>query len=211
MSFNIGVHKIHGTTLDTYKIAVATFSITDKANRVKFLEKTFLIVNVSPEIVLEILLSLFEWCRYWFLGSGTPVENLYHLRGRLDYQTVKGRLEPSQLITNHYYLEGNGILSVNGWNSGLVTCRSGIGGRQIVRWQTDQGDDANRRVNAQGQIQWRMHKSRYDGKRVRADTRVICIKAVWGTADREVYSERLILRSVKQLILFENQNLGLGW
>ena len=66
-----------------------------------------------------------------------------------------------------------------------------------MRWQTGQGDDANRGANAQGQIRWRMRKGRYDGKRVRADTRVICTRAVWGTADGEEYSERLILRSVK--------------
>ena len=55
-----------------------------------------------------------------------------------------------------------------------------------------------------------MRKSRYNSKRVRADTRVIYTKAVWGTADREEYSEQLILRSVKQLISFKNQNVGLG-
>ena len=69
----------------------------------------------------------------------------------------KKRLKASQLITNHYYLKCNGMLSVNGWNSGMVmcrsaTCRSGIGGKQIVRWQTGQGNDANRRTNAQRQI-----------------------------------------------------------
>ena len=129
---------------------------------------------------------------------------------RFCYLIVKGRLEASQLITNHYYLKGNGMFSVNRWNSGLVTCRSGIGGRQIVRWQTGQGDDANRGANAQGQIRWQIRKGWYDGKYVRADTRVICTKAVWGTADGEEYFEQLILRCVKQLILFENQNLGLG-
>ena len=36
-------------------------------------------------------------------------------------------------------------------------------------------------------------------------------RAVWRTADGEEYSERLIMGSVKQLILFENQNVGLGW
>ena len=35
-------------------------------------------------------------------------------------------------------------------------------------------------------------KDRYDGKCAKVDT-----MAVWGTTDREVYSERLILRSVK--------------
>ena len=45
-------------------------------------------------------------------------------------------------------------------------------------------------------------KGRYDDE---------CAKAVWETMDGEEYSERLILESVKQLILFENQNIGLGW
>ena len=44
------------------------------------------------------------------------------------------------------------------------------------------------------------------GECARADTR-----AVRGTADREEYSEQLILGSIKQLILFENQNVGSGW
>ena len=49
-------------------------------------------------------------------------------------------------------------------------------------------------------------KGRYDGEYTKVD-----MMAVWGTADREVYPERLILKIVKQLISFENQNTGLGW
>ena len=41
--------------------------------------------------------------------------------------------------------------------------------------------------------------------------KAVCAKAVWGTADGEEYSERLILRGVKQLISFENQNVGSSW
>ena len=44
------------------------------------------------------------------------------------------------------------------------------------------------------------------GRIRKADTR-----AVWGTADGEEYSERLIVGSVKQLISFGNQNVGSGW
>ena len=40
---------------------------------------------------------------------------------------------------------------------------------------------------------------------------VIRTRAVWGTMDGEEYFERLILKSVKQLISFKNQNVGLGW
>ena len=32
-------------------MVVAAFSVVDKANRVKFFEETFLVANVSPEVV----------------------------------------------------------------------------------------------------------------------------------------------------------------
>ena len=49
-----------------------------------------------------------------------------------------------------------------------------------------------------------MCKGRYDGKCARRNTKAICAKAVRGTVDGEKYFEQLILKSVKQLILFEN-------
>ena len=35
-------------------MVVVAFSMTDQANRVKFFEETFLIANVSPDIILGI-------------------------------------------------------------------------------------------------------------------------------------------------------------
>ena len=49
---DIGAQKIDGTTLDTYGMVVAAFSVTDKANRVRFFEETFLVANISSEVVL---------------------------------------------------------------------------------------------------------------------------------------------------------------
>ena len=49
---NVGAPKIDGITLDTHDMVVATFSVVDKANRVRFFEETFLVANVSPEVVL---------------------------------------------------------------------------------------------------------------------------------------------------------------
>ena len=49
---DVGAHKIDGTTLNTHGIVVAAFSVVDKANRVRFFEETFLVANVSPEVVL---------------------------------------------------------------------------------------------------------------------------------------------------------------
>ena len=51
---DIGDQKIDGTTLDTYGMIVAAFLVVDKANRVKFFEKTLLVANVSPEMVFGI-------------------------------------------------------------------------------------------------------------------------------------------------------------
>ena len=49
---NIGAQKIDGTTLETYGMVVAAFSVTDQADRVRFFEETFLVANVSPDVVL---------------------------------------------------------------------------------------------------------------------------------------------------------------
>ena len=48
---DVGAQKIDGITLDTYGMVVAAFSVKDKANRVRFFEETFLVANVSPEVV----------------------------------------------------------------------------------------------------------------------------------------------------------------
>ena len=49
---DVGAQKIDGTTLDTHGMVVAAFSVVDRANRVRFFEETFLVANVSPEVVL---------------------------------------------------------------------------------------------------------------------------------------------------------------
>ena len=49
---DVGAQKIDGTTLKSYRMVVAAFSVEDKANRVRFFEETFLVANVSPEVVL---------------------------------------------------------------------------------------------------------------------------------------------------------------
>ena len=52
---NVRAQKIDGTTLDTHEMVVAAFSVEDKANRVRFFEETFLVANVSPEVVFGML------------------------------------------------------------------------------------------------------------------------------------------------------------
>ena len=62
---NVGAQKINGTTLDTYGMLVAAFSVEHKANWVRFFEETFLVTNVSPKVVLGMP---------FFTLSGTEVD-----------------------------------------------------------------------------------------------------------------------------------------
>ena len=50
---DVGAQKIDGTMLDTFGMIVTAFSVTNKANRVKFFEEIFLVANISLEVVLE--------------------------------------------------------------------------------------------------------------------------------------------------------------
>lgn len=51
---SIGVQKINGTTLGTYKMAISIFSILDKDSRERFFKKSFLLANVQPDVLLGI-------------------------------------------------------------------------------------------------------------------------------------------------------------
>ena len=65
---DIGVQKIDSTTLDTLGIVVAAFFVTNKANQVRFFKETFLMANVSPEIVLGIFFLTLSSANVNFLG-----------------------------------------------------------------------------------------------------------------------------------------------
>lgn len=68
MFFNFEAQKIDGTTLDTYRIAVTAFSLTDKVNKIRFLKKTFLVANVSQEVVFKMLFLTLNDANNDFLG-----------------------------------------------------------------------------------------------------------------------------------------------
>ena len=52
---NVGVEKIDGTTLMTYGMVIAAFLVIDQADKIRFFEETFLVANVSPDVVLGML------------------------------------------------------------------------------------------------------------------------------------------------------------
>ena len=65
---DIGALKIDGNMLDTHGMVVATFLVVDKANRIRFFEETFLMVNVSPKVVLGMSFLTLSSADIDFLG-----------------------------------------------------------------------------------------------------------------------------------------------
>ncbi len=51
---NVGAQKLDGTTLEIYGMVVFTFSMSDKDGRERFLEGSFLLTDIKPNIVLGI-------------------------------------------------------------------------------------------------------------------------------------------------------------
>ena len=64
---DIGTWKIDDTMLDIYKIIVAVFLMTDKANWVRFCEKILLMANISPEVVCRMLFFILSSANIDFL------------------------------------------------------------------------------------------------------------------------------------------------
>lgn len=49
---NVGTQKIDGTTLETFKMVIAGFSVYDKARKFHFFEETFLLADISMDVAL---------------------------------------------------------------------------------------------------------------------------------------------------------------
>lgn len=45
--------KIDGTTLKSFGIVIAAFSVNNKAEKVRFFEETFLLADISMDMALE--------------------------------------------------------------------------------------------------------------------------------------------------------------
>ena len=54
-SMDVRAYKIDNIIPDTFGIVVSAFSVIDKANLIKFFEKTFLVANINPKVVFGIL------------------------------------------------------------------------------------------------------------------------------------------------------------
>ncbi len=51
---NVGTQKIDGTTLETHRMVVSTFFVSDKDGRERFFEESFLLAKIKPDVMLGI-------------------------------------------------------------------------------------------------------------------------------------------------------------
>lgn len=49
---NVGAQKINDSTLKTFEIVLASFQVEDKLGRARFFQETFLLVDISVEVIL---------------------------------------------------------------------------------------------------------------------------------------------------------------
>ena len=64
-----GGQKINGIILDTYRMILLTISMTDKANQGRFFEETFLMANVSSEVIFGMFFLIFSSANIDFLDQ----------------------------------------------------------------------------------------------------------------------------------------------
>ena len=87
------------------------------------------------------------------------------------------------------------MLSVNGRSSSLVACRSvtcrSCKGR-LAKGRSPEGEGT---IVQRCLTEEHTRKGKYKSSLRKADTRAVCTRAVWGTADGEEYSKQLILGS----------------
>ena len=57
---DVGAQKINNSLLATYEIVIAAFLIKDKLGRAQFFQETFLLANISMEVVLGMLFFTFS-------------------------------------------------------------------------------------------------------------------------------------------------------
>ena len=64
---DVGAWKIDGSTLEIFGMVLASFQVEDKLDQAQFFQKTFLLVDISVEAVLEILFLTFSKADVSFL------------------------------------------------------------------------------------------------------------------------------------------------
>ena len=78
---DVGAQKIDGSHLDTFGMVIAGFAVKDKLGKVRFFQETFLLANISLEVVLGDAFSYTQQCGFTVRRARARLENLHSCRG----------------------------------------------------------------------------------------------------------------------------------
>lgn len=93
---SVEAQKIDGSALKTFGIIIAGFQIKNKVDKLKYFQKTFLMVNIIVEVVLKI--SFFKLMLIYYLeikylhGNYTSLIKLYLLSRKFKWSIQKNLL-----------------------------------------------------------------------------------------------------------------------
>ena len=101
---DVEVQKIDRTILDIYKIVVVAFSVVDKANQVGFFEKTFLVANISLEVVFGMFFLTLSsadidfsdqelWWKIYSIKKAFPTTKCVEIVGKKEFAAIVLNLE----------------------------------------------------------------------------------------------------------------------
>ena len=119
---DVGAQKIDGIILDTFGMVVTVFSMINKANQVRLFEKTFLVANVSPKILLRMLFLTWSgadvdfwgrglWCRTYITEEALSTIRYVELVGKKEFAAAALNLEHETYIVHFGSVNSNALTS----------------------------------------------------------------------------------------------------
>ena len=124
---DIKVQKIHGIMLDTFGMVVAAFSMTNKANQVRFFKEIFLVANVSPELILRMLFFILSgvnidflrhelWWGTYTIEEALPTTRCVELVGKKEFATTALDSEHETYVVHVGLVNSNALPSSSPFN-----------------------------------------------------------------------------------------------
>ena len=129
---NVGAQKIDGTTFETYGMVVADFLVTDQANSIRFFEESFLVANISSDVVFGMSFLTLSgadidfpkrelWWRFYTIEKAFSTTKRVELVGKKEF--VAAALNPGH---ETFVVHVASLQSLNQENDVHPSCRAQI-------------------------------------------------------------------------------------
>ena len=108
---DVGAQKIDDIMLEIYGMVVVALSVEEKANQIRFFKETFLVANISPEIVIEMAFLILNNTNIDFLGrelrwktystkNALPTSRRVELVGKKEFAAATLNLEHQTYVVH---------------------------------------------------------------------------------------------------------------